>query len=200
MALSLARYVSVLLSFTLLFIHTRLVLSQSTTSSALQQTITSSAGPPSSSSTAPPLCDVLSKYSANIYADAVCSGAGGGPNPTGVKTHFAPRDDTTGSRKLALLARQQSLGTKYLYQMSPDQKDSATLKAFAGSIVSTYEMQNGRAQSIITHGIRDDLAAGLSLCNSSNTPVQLFSGMGSNITILQADIPYQGGIIHITDG
>jgi len=111
------------------------------------------------------------------------------------------------------MARQATLESQYLYQVSPNFVDAAALRGFTGSVVSTLDTQDatlgGSSQVFLSHGERDSssLSAntrrslyGRSLCTNDTSPIHLFSGLGNNVTILKADIPYDGGILHITSG
>jgi len=142
----------------------------------------------------------------------------GGLNSGGVKTAFVPSDDSfppDKAKALALLlARQDTLDPQLLYQLSPKLVDAATLRGFTGSIVPSFDTQDanlgGRAQVVLSHGERDNLVFGgnsrrsvhdRNLCNDTTlAPIQLFSGMGNNVTIIKEDIPFDGGLLQITNG
>jgi hypothetical protein len=139
-----------------------------------------------------------------------------------VKTAFVPSDDSfppdQAKALVLLLARQDTLDHQFLYQLSPNLVDAATLRGFTGnitgSIVPTFDTQDanlgGSAQVVLSHGERDNLVFGgnsrrsvhgRSLCNDTTlAPIQLFSGMGNNVTIIKEDIPFDGGLLQITNG
>jgi len=111
------------------------------------------------------------------------------------------------------MARQATLESQYLYQMSPNLVDAAAMRGFTGSVVSTLDTQDanlgGGSQVFLSHGERDSssLSAntrrslqGRSICTNDTAPIHLFSGLGNNVTVLKADIPYDGGILHVTSG
>ena len=164
--------------------------------------------------------DVLAQKGAGRFGNIFAASLGQ-PVPT-PRTIFAPKDTSPFPSRLK--ERQNgglaNIEAQWRYQLSPDFKDAATLRGFTGSIVSTFESSNallgGASQSIVSHGQRDASAGLLStpsnitrrsdpflqsrdVCTSS-APIHLFSGFGNNVTILQENIPFDGGIIHIVDG
>ena len=159
--------------------------------------------------------DVAKANGGGQYAMSFNSGAGGGPNSGGGKTAWVPADGSAPpsfQKALHLMARQGSPSNQYLYQMSPNLVDSTAMRSLTGSIVQTFDTQDanldGRPQVFLSHGERDSLASTgnysqslrrRSLCTTTS-PIHLFSGMGNNVTILKADIPFNGGIMHITSG
>lgn len=119
------------------------------------------------------------------------------------RTVYAVHDDVFSKRDVAILrARQNSAFNKsLLYQISPEVVDAASLRAGTGSVVSTYYSQDtllgGSTQRVLSHGMRDCLADG-GVCGPS-APIQMYSGLGDIVTILEEDIPFDGGVIHFSD-
>jgi hypothetical protein len=85
----------------------------------------------------------------------------------------------------------------YSYQVSPYYKPAAVLRECSGSIVTSFDTThanlNGRGQTWVSQ--RNYSAP----CCADNTPIRLFSGGGAVSTIIQADIRFPGGILHIVD-
>ncbi|KAF2670406.1 hypothetical protein BT63DRAFT_454597 [Microthyrium microscopicum] len=130
------------------------------------------------------------------------SGASGGQTPANdAGTVFVPqtlsskfkRDTEAGS---SWVRRQLATNPSFLYQISPHVLPSALLRSFTGSVIPTYDYQDailsGRGQVATTHGARESGG----LCNATD-PVKIYSGFGDVVTIIKADIPFDGGIIHI---
>jgi hypothetical protein len=181
-------------SLSLFSIPFHLVLAQDTTTAAAPAT-----------TSLPPLASAAASNGAGKFGRAINNGAGGGAGAEGAKTAWAPSDDSfpaNKARALALLmARQDALNSQYLYQLSPNLVDAATMRGFTGSIVSTSDTQpqdanlGGRAQSFMSHGDWDNFAVGGnsrrslqggSLCNNTApSPIHLFSSIGNNVTIIE---------------
>ncbi|KAK2767593.1 hypothetical protein FQN54_003751 [Arachnomyces sp. PD_36] len=144
---------------------------------------------------------------AGLFARALGAAVDGSLNEGGAGTHFAVSDDNFDSSEAnrffaALKARQESQESQYLYQGSQNVADAAALRGFTGKIVETRNTDanlGGRGQSVLSTGEREALAQGGSSCNGTS-PISLFSGLGNTVTILTEDIPFDGGVIHITDG
>ncbi|KAF2494955.1 FAS1 domain-containing protein [Lophium mytilinum] len=186
--------------------------SAGTVSSIISKTTSSSSVKPSS--TLPSLPDAAANHGAGQWGDKFNQGAGGGENSGGAQTAWIPTDGSTPPDEAVakfLMARQAGLSSQYLYQLSPNLVDSAALRGFTGSLVPTLDTQDanlgGSAQVFLSHGERDTLSTTTrrslherSLCTNATAPIHLFSGLGNSVTILQADIPFDGGILHVTDG
>jgi hypothetical protein len=149
---------------------------------------------------------VMNDNGAGLYARLLGINAPGSLNEGGGGTHFAVSDDSFDSdqakRFAALMARQENQESQYLYQSSQNVIDAASLRGLTGKIVQTRNTNanlGGRAQSVLSTGEREPLSQGNSPCNGSS-PISLFSGLGATVTILKEDIPFDGGVIHITDG
>jgi hypothetical protein len=93
-----------------------------------------------------------------------------------------------------------SFEAEFPYQVSPYFKTAATLRACSGSVVTTYDTKdanlNGRGQTVVSqrnqHG---------SCCNNgTQQPIRLFSGLGDSVNVIEEDIFFPGGVMHITDG
>jgi hypothetical protein len=102
--------------------------------------------------------------------------------------------------KREIAKRQFSGAPNWQYQISPHILPSRLLRSFTGNVIPTFDFQdailNGRAQVALSHGQRDE--GGDRGCNSTD-PIHLYSGLGNTVTILVADIPFNGGYIHIVD-
>ncbi|KAL3477305.1 FAS1 domain-containing protein [Aspergillus californicus] len=158
-----------------------------TSTSTTTTTETASASPPS-------LQDAASSAGAGRWAESIANNIP--PSARGGRSLYVPHDDSFPSRK----ARQAAIDAgQYLYQVSDTLLTAEDLRGSTGSIIETLDTETnlgGRGQAVLSHGQRDIPAA------SSNTsfPIQLFSGLGNNVTILQEDIQFDGGIIHIVSG
>ncbi|KAL5340001.1 hypothetical protein BJX70DRAFT_397240 [Aspergillus crustosus] len=117
------------------------------------------------------------------------------PNGHRVVTGFTPSDNAF--RFLA--ARQARLrAEQYQYQSSDQLLTAATLRAYTGSIVqplNIYADLGGPGQVVLTRGQRDG-----DTCGGSPGPIRLYSGLGNEATIVEEDIPFDGGILHIITG
>ncbi|KAH0556188.1 hypothetical protein GP486_005883 [Trichoglossum hirsutum] len=156
-------------------------------------------GATSASTSALPLCSKLAALKATDFAKLLESGNECNSSNK-ARTVFAPHDDGTNNKRAQtlalLLSRQNALSSKSLYQLSPELKTAAILRGRTGGIVETLDIVDanigGRAQSVLSHGN--------STCNVPPAPIQLFSGLGNSVTIIEEDIPFAGGIIHIVSG
>lgn len=85
----------------------------------------------------------------------------------------------------------------YSYQVSPYYKPAAVLRECSGSIVTSFDTIHanleGRGQTWVSQRNYSEA------CCTNSTPIRLISGGGAVSTILQADIPFPGGILHIVD-
>lgn len=122
-----------------------------------------------------------------------------------VKTVYAPVD-----KSLAQLRRRVTDKEKDVErQSSKDETKIQNLVTHPGHVVVTNDKSgnlNGEGQAVVAHGRSDN--------NSENSKRALFprqsnvtvgaikisSGLGNNVSIIQGDIPYDGGIIHTVDG
>lgn len=160
---------------------------------------------------------VASSHEAGQYGKNFDCGAGGGDEAKGTgRTLFIPQDNSPppAVAKHRRMGRQDSLDAYYTYHQAPGIIDSTQLSSMSGAIVNTFYVEDaildGNPQVVLSQGERDSIFSnaqltprGLNaraLCNTSTSPIHLYTGLGNNVTIVQADIPYDGGIIHITDG
>ncbi|OJI99440.1 hypothetical protein ASPVEDRAFT_515191 [Aspergillus versicolor CBS 583.65] len=159
----------------------------STPSSTSTPTATSSETPSSSAS----LSDAASSHGAGrwgaVIARQLSTSARGG------RTAFVPVDDEFPTRRV----RQTEDETQqYLYQVSDQLLTAADLRNSTGSVIeslSTNANLGGRGQAVISQGQRGD-------SYDADSSIGLFSGLGNNVTIVEQDIPFNGGIIHIISG
>ncbi|KAL4864421.1 hypothetical protein BDV12DRAFT_201115 [Aspergillus spectabilis] len=117
------------------------------------------------------------------------------PGSRGRSTAFVPTDDSFPSRAV----RQAGYSVEqYQYQVSNQFLTGASLRGFTGSIIETLDTDanlGGRGQAVLTHGQRDGDS-----CANASFPIRLYSGLGEEVTILEEDIPWEGGIYHIISG
>ncbi|KAI9864675.1 MAG: hypothetical protein M1813_003165 [Trichoglossum hirsutum] len=156
----------------------------------------------------PHLSEALASATATGFAKAVINGVSRGKTTGYVKTVYAPKDDSfhdstqQGKALALLLSRQDAINDRFLYQISPGLKFASMLRSGTGSIAETLDVQDanlgGWAQSVVSHGQRD--VNHTNTCPDTTTPIQMYSGMGDSVTIVKEDIPFDGGIIHITSG
>ncbi|KAL4917363.1 FAS1 domain-containing protein [Aspergillus aurantiobrunneus] len=168
------------------------ILAQDTSSSTSSPTSTSiSTESPSS----PPLPDAASPHGGGRWGNAISNELP--PGARGRRTAFVPSDDSFPSRAV----RQAGYGAEqYLYQVSDQLLTAASLRAFAGSIIESLDSDanlGGRGQAVLSHGQRD---TAVDACSNTTAPIRLYSGLGNNVTILEEDIPFDGGILHIISG
>jgi hypothetical protein len=115
-------------------------------------------------------------------------------NAPRARTAFVVQDDSFRHRFI----RQADDTAQFLYQASDQRLTAADLRGFTGSVIGTLGSEStlgGRGQAILSQGQRASGGA----CNGT-APIELFSGLGNGITILEEDIEFEGGIIHIVSG
>jgi len=85
----------------------------------------------------------------------------------------------------------------YSYQVSPYFKPAAVLRECSGSVVTSFDTihanLNGRGQTWVSQRNYS------TPCCTNSTPIRLFSGGGAISTVIQADIFFPGGVLHIVD-
>jgi hypothetical protein len=129
-------------------------------------------------------------------ANTLCdSGTGGNMNGSDNGTAFVPRSNMMKLKRQSAQDQNFSLLIQeYAYQISPYFKPAAVLRACTGSIVTTYDTEdanlNGRGQTVVSQR-RSCGAAG---------PIELYSGLGRSVQVIEEDIFWDGWVIHITDG
>lgn len=125
-----------------------------------------------------------------------------------VKTVFAPSDDavkgfseTDFRRSLHLYAR-QATNRRARQQTCQQVTNVAQLRAPEGAVISSNLETEGGGQSPIVAKEASPPPAGNGTTKRQELrgPVQLFSGLGNNVTIVKGDTPYDGGLIHTIDG
>jgi uncharacterized surface protein with fasciclin (FAS1) repeats len=157
---------------------------------------------------------VASANGAGKYGKNLNCGAGGGETAKGKgRTDFVPHDDSPPpppNKRRLLMGRQDSPSRISNYQSALGIIESHQLSSLTGGIINTFASVNGTQQVVLSQGERGSVFSGehavrrslssRALCNTSSTPLELYSGFGNKVTIIKANIPYDGGIIHITDG
>ncbi|KAL4931799.1 fasciclin domain-containing protein [Aspergillus undulatus] len=170
--------------------------SSSSSSSSTTATSTSTSAEPTS--TDPPLSDAGSGSGGGRFAAAIADTVP--PNPRVRRTAFVPTDESFPER----LVRQDGYGVQqYLYQVTDQYLTAADLRASTGSVMETLDTDanlSGRGQAVLSHGRREQSDVDIETNFTSAPPVRLYSGLGNTVTILQEDIPYDGGILHIISG
>ena len=119
---------------------------------------------------------------------------------TSVKTIFAPIDSAfeNGNKtyfRRSLLHRQTSR-KEALQQCGDTETDLAAMTVPHGDIVPTnLQADGGRNQPVVAHNNTAKMLEG-----TGTTGIQLFSGLGNNVTVLKGDTVYDGGRIQTIDG
>jgi hypothetical protein len=85
----------------------------------------------------------------------------------------------------------------YAYMVSPFYKPAAVLRECSGSIVTSFDTihanLNGRGQTWVSQRNLSEP------CCTNSTPIRILSGGGSVSTVIQADLYFPGGVLHIVD-
>lgn len=159
----------------------------SSASSTSTPTSTSSEVPSSTAS----LPDAASSHGAGRWGAVISRQLSA--NARGGRTAFVPADDSFPAR----LARQtEDEIQQYLYQVSDQLFTAADLRNSTGSVIESLNANanlGGRGQAVISPGRRGD-------SYDASSSIGLFSGLGNNVTIVEENIPFDGGIIHIISG
>jgi hypothetical protein len=139
----------------------------------------------------------LSKASqAGSHSDQWDCGNGGGGNTNGTNgTVIVPRSEPTKLKRQNLPIQNLSLFIQeHPYQASPYYKPAAVLRGCTGSIITTFDTEdanlNGRGQTVVSQR---------QSCGSTG-PIELFSGLGKSVQIVQEDLFIDGWLVHISDG
>lgn len=125
---------------------------------------------------------------------------------SGIQTVFAPSDECFPVTNATLLKGRQSDTTssqqhQLEYQITNDYSTFNIEKADGGSVLT---MLNN--QTIVSGEPAPDILTRRNLLpshprNSSKFPqLRIFSGLGNNVSVIRGDIPYDGGLIQVTDG
>ncbi|KAL2783318.1 FAS1 domain-containing protein [Aspergillus keveii] len=169
-------------------------LAQDTTTSSTEDddTPTSTTSSPTSTSSPSSLADTASEHGAGRFGEQLVNNLAG--NAPRARTAFVVQDDSFRHRFI----RQADDTAQFLYQASDQRLTAADLRGFTGSVIGTLGSEStlgGRGQAILSHGQRHSAGA----CNST-APINLYSGLGNSVTILEEDIEFEGGILHIVSG
>jgi hypothetical protein len=159
-------------------------------SPALAQDTTTSS--PTSTSSPSSLADTAAEHGAGRFGEQLVNNLAG--NAPRARTAFVVQDDSFRHRFI----RQADDTAQFLYQASDQRLTAADLRGFTGSVIGTLGSEStlgGRGQAILSHGQRHSAGA----CNST-APINLYSGLGNSVTILEEDIEFEGGILHIVSG
>ncbi|MCJ1384262.1 hypothetical protein MMC17_007378 [Xylographa soralifera] len=168
---------------------------------------------PPSFAQAPGLFDALrisgaSQFADTIESDPVASALYLSPQ---VQTVFAPVDDTVAAyvKRQETPAQEQQAG----YQASAASNYIANINRMPGAPITTKNTNanlGGKAQSVVsdsrTTSSSNSTRKGISLLRRQSlnatlpSLLNIFSGLGNNVSIIKADIPYDGGVIQIVDG
>ncbi|RDW79300.1 fasciclin domain-containing protein [Aspergillus mulundensis] len=162
----------------------------------------------SQNNTARPLSEAAPEHGGGLWGEEI--GNSFPPNTRGGNTLFVPPDNTFPRRVRARQAGNET-GTgpgqqQLLYQVSNQLLTQATLRAFTGSVIETLDTNaglGGGGQVVLTRGLRDagNRTGNSSLgCVDEAQPVRIYGGLGESVEILEADIPFDGGIFHIVSG
>lgn len=156
------------------------------------------------------LLDALRHANASIFAQQIQSN----PNISAlyfsknVQTVFAPVDSSSLARiRVRALADQTDPALMSAHRLT----SFSDLNTLPGATVPTNEMSsklNGdNSQNVVSHGIgnsenntKRSVFPRQNVNNATVQRVKISSGLGNNVSIIQGDIPYDGGIIHLVDG
>ncbi|KAL3430683.1 FAS1 domain-containing protein [Aspergillus tetrazonus] len=186
------------LNLVALFCHEALAQTTSPTATPTNSSSSNSSSTSSGSSTAETPSSSPSSFTDVGDEHGVGRWAGGidnalPPNTEGGRTAFVPLDDTF--RMLALRQAGYSTG-QYLYQVSNQLLTAESLRGYTGSIIETLDTEanlGGGGQTVLTRGQRGVENA----CSNTTAPIKLISGLGNAVTIVEEDIPFDGGILHV---
>lgn len=141
-----------------------------------------------------------------------------------VKTVFAPVDSVTSSRSVSsfskLRLRAPGDVTQEKYQTTRTAQSAKNYNTHPGEVIPTnsksQKLSPDTNQSVVAHGADNENTSSnsdtakpvyrrqyLSTNNTNATGIQqikISSGLGNNVSIIQGDIPYDGGLIHLVDG
>jgi len=145
------------------------------------------------------------KFAQLIQADSTLTAIFTSPD---VKTIYAPSDDAVEDlsepdlrRALHLFAR-QATNKHAQQQCSNKETNIAEQKAPGGTVVpSTLPADGGGPSPIVAKGDAPPPSGnGTAKRQLPGGPVHLFTGLGNNVSVVKGDTPYDGGLIHTTDG
>lgn len=156
------------------------------------------------------LLDALRHANASIFAQQIQSN----PNISAlyfskdVQTVFAPVDSSSLAR-IRVRAPADQIGLRI--QSAQLLTAFSDLNSQPGAAIATNEMSstlNGdNHQNVVSHAIgnsannkKRSVFPRQNVNNATVQRVKISSGLGNNVSIIQGDIPYDGGIIHLVDG
>lgn len=124
-----------------------------------------------------------------------------------VRTVFAPSDEYFPVTNATLLKRNESVPTsseqhKAEYQATYSDCEINNAGADGGSNFTmcdnnTIVLDQSPAPETLT---RRALPPSRPRNSSTFPPLRIFSGLGNNVSVIRGDIPYDGGLIQVTDG
>ncbi|KAL4993923.1 FAS1 domain-containing protein [Aspergillus recurvatus] len=167
----------------------------------------------SQNSTARPLSEAAPEHGGGLWGAEIADSLP--PNTRGGNTLFIPHDNSFPRRVRAIRQAGDSEGNstaaapgrqQLLYQVSEQLLSEETLRAFTGSVIETLDTDaglGGDGQVVLTHGLRDAADRGSNSsqgCVNEALPVRIYGGQGESVEILEANIPFDGGIFHIVSG
>lgn len=125
-------------------------------------------------------------------------------NSIQVQTVFAPIDGSTSLSQSK--AKRQNYNDALAYQTSLDRTTEANMLRGGGQPLRTNarapNVAGGR-QAVVSNSkpfIPSKRSVLPTNTTSNSSSLNIFSGLGRNVSIIQADILYDGGVIHIVDG
>lgn len=156
------------------------------------------------------LLDALRHANASIFAQQIQND----PNISAlyfsedVQTVFAPVDNGSLARLRVRAPGEQS---QLQYQVANKRTGFSAYNSHPGEETATElksdKLIGDNRQNVVSHGTgiisNNEKRSVFPRHNVNNATVQrvkISSGLGNNISIIQGDIPYDGGIIHLVDG
>jgi hypothetical protein len=125
-----------------------------------------------------------------------------------VKTVYAPFDDAVADfnstdfrRSLHLYTRQKT--NKGAHEQTTDTVTTTSQQQAPGGAVvpSNNPTDGGGSSPIVAKGTAPPASGnGTTKRQLSGGPIYLFTGLGNNVTIIKGDTPFDGGLIHTTNG
>lgn len=156
------------------------------------------------------LLDALRHANASIFAQQIQSD----PNISAlyfsedVQTVFAPVDSSSLAR---LRVRAPGDQSNLQFQVAKDTTRFSDLNSLPGDEIATNrrsdKLNGDNRQYVVSHGTgnsannpKRSVFPRQNVNNATVQRVKISSGLGNNVSIIQGDIPYDGGIIHLVDG
>ncbi|MCJ1268263.1 hypothetical protein MMC22_008150 [Lobaria immixta] len=122
---------------------------------------------------------------------------------SGVRTVFAPSDEYFPVTNATLLKRNESVPTSSEQRKAEYQATYSDCQINnAGSNFTMYDNNTIVVDQSPAPGTLTRRALPPSRPRNSSTfpPLRIFSGLGNNVSVIRGDIPYDGGLIQVTDG